>query len=325
MVLVANRIVTIGEDDLTATGQVVITRGDIRASGNEATLASDGEVLDLRRNAVIRNDEYKLAGEAIHAILVEGALEYVQATTEARMVSDRVNVTAPDLQLFFSDERLEQVVARTDALFGEGRARAASPDFSMVADSIDAIFREQRLHEVHAIGSARAESVAANDSADPADLASANEPDGSVAGPEAGVTDPSSLDPELAVLSDWIIGDTIIGYFERPSDAEGADREDPEGAGAGESNLHRLRAIGSAQSLYRLAGESDADAPRADLNFLVGDEIDLELREGRLEVAKVAGLRRGVYLEANPGAQRAPEISNPPLPETMEGAAPDAG
>ncbi len=58
--------------------------------------------LELRQDAVVETDQYRLEGQVIQARLVEGKLKNVHARTRARLAGDNLTVDAPDLQLLFS-------------------------------------------------------------------------------------------------------------------------------------------------------------------------------------------------------------------------------
>jgi lipopolysaccharide export system protein LptA len=317
--LVADRVTMLGEDDLSAFGSVVITRSDLHATSGEARYNSATEELELRQNAIIVSREYELAGEVVQARLVQNSIEFLHARTNTSLMGEELQVTGDDLKIFFVDEQIDRAVAigLTDP---EDRllATAASPTFRLEADSLDAAFEGERLSEVYAIGNARGESI--DSTAAPVALAAVPEPVDPI---EAAAVDSSALPPsgdELApapatLASDWIRGDTIIGYFV-PQVAELANPDDqprvepdlpPTDPDRDEStavDLRRLVAIGAAQSLYRLRAEDDPSGERRTLNFLTGQRIELEMADGELAVAEVVGLQYGMYLEPSNAASR---------------------
>lgn len=342
MVLVADRIEIEGEDDLSAFGSVVVTRSDMRATSGEARFRSADESFELRRQARITTEEYELAAEVVQARLVNDALEHVHARTDASMRGEDLTVEAPEIELFFADEVIRRAVAVAPAGgAGEGgRASAVSRAFRIDADSLDATFVEQRLDEVHAVGSARAESVDTAAVAGAPPVVAANEDEA------AEDTAVSRTRPEI-LASDWIRGDTIIGYFvpvAAPRDTAATQAPDfaedapPVVAGLAEPadeeerpavELNRIVARGSALSFYRLAGERDGPGERNDVNFLVGDIIELDLADGEMQVAQVTGLHRGIYLEALPsgpgGEGPAPDVVPATVPDTVPAPPADDG
>ena len=299
--LTGDRVTIEGDDDLNAVGDVVITRTDLNASAEEAHYNSTTEELELRRDARIVSEEFLLAGDLVRARLIAGSIEEVRSTTNARLEGEDLEVTAPELHLFFAADLLERAVAWSMEEDGE-RANAISETFALVADSIDAGFIEQRVDIVHAIGNARGETIdTLAVEPGPFDFRlPAAEPDTIAPGE---VTAPPGERPGI-LASDWIIGDTITGYF-GPEDvalaaADTAGVAEVAAEGEPEIVLHRLLARGSAQSLYRMTPQGESVSSRPNVNFLVGEEIELELSRGELQVASVEGLQRGLYLEVLP-------------------------
>jgi lipopolysaccharide export system protein LptA len=314
--LVGDRVEMEGSSRLTAFGGVVITRTDLDARGEEVLYDSAAEELELRRSAVIQSEGRELAGETILARLADGRIEYVRSTTAASMESEDLDVAGEDLQLFFVGEALERAVA-VGARDADPRvtATARAEAFELTADSLDARFTEQRLDQVIAIGDARGvtrdSATAAPSPVTPTDTTGT-----------APVSDPVAE----AFASDWIRGDTIIGFF-APTEREIADINavpvDPSREivvqGADQSNevdLERIVAIGSAESVYRLSGTGGQSAERTNLNFLVGQRIELEMGGGEMRVARVEGLQYGIYLEPETTGAEPPAVGDvTPVPE----------
>src|SRR5690606_7892027 len=134
LVVVADRLLILGDDDLSAFDSVVITRTDMRATSAEARYNSTTEDLELRGDAVIVSDDYTLAGEVIQSDLTDGSLEHVHARTRARVEGDDLFVEAPDLQLFFAADTLRRAVAVSPADLEERKqALARSESFQLTA------------------------------------------------------------------------------------------------------------------------------------------------------------------------------------------------
>jgi hypothetical protein len=301
--LIADRVAMIGQDDLSAFGSVEIIQGDLRATSGEARFNNLTEELELRQRANIRSDDYELSGEVVQGRLSDGSLQELHALTDAILQGEDLRVVGHELHLYFEEEALSRAVARGNQEEDGVRARADSRTFRLEADSLDAVFVDERLDQVVAIGDARGEAIDTTSAAPP--VASGD------------MIEPS---PEL-VATDWIRGDTIVGYFVARSDTVTVDQPvvDPERP---QVDLERLVARGEAQSLYRMKPEEANDPKQRNLNFLVGDLIELELIDGELEVARVEGLKYGVYLEAetpNTPVPAAPDPS-PPAPEIAPGA-----
>lgn len=340
--VIADRIEIVGQEEMSAYGAVDIRRDDLIAKAGQAFYDSATEELQLRVGAFVESGEFELEGDAIDVRLAEGAIQYLNARTGAALRGEDLEVTGGNLMLFFENDLLQSVVAVAPPGEGE-RATATSRTFRLQADSLHAMLTDQRLDEVHAIGSAFGETIDTL-AAGPTIVAQAGD---SVL---AEVADSADAMPDV-LASDWIRGDTIIGYFVAADNNDGAangtEPSETLEAEAGDSpdavgepqlglgapvdpdsaqsmpdarqsvELSRLVARGGAQSLYRLAGPDDADGgARRNANFLVGREIELTMTGGELEVARVEGLQYGVYVERVPSQEE-------PGP-TLEEVDPDA-
>lgn len=308
----ADEVTILGRDDLQASGSVVITRTDLLATGERASYSGASGDLSLMGDAAIESGEYDLTGDRILARTTDGALEHVHATDDARLSSEDLNVNAPDLQLFFADSLLQRAVARSGAPGGRAaRPVASSRAFRLEADSIDALVPDQQVEQVVAIGRARGESIDTTVVDRPLAGAPVVEPSDTAAAPLR----PEPVGARALVENDWIRGDTIIGYFAAAKAGldtiapPAPDTLAPDAAAAGapatgvapdegEVVLERIVSRGSALALYRMAPDSGApaDAPRR-LNFLSGSMIELMFAAGELDVARVDGLERGIFLD----------------------------
>jgi lipopolysaccharide export system protein LptA len=331
--LVADRVTMIGEDDLTAIGDVVITRSDFRATSGEARYNTATEDLELRENALIIGDEFELTGEVVQTRVADGEIEYLHSRTNASLRGEEIDVEGSDLQLYFRESLLQRAIARVAR--GEAdRAIARSSTFRIEADSLDATFVDERIEQVVAVGSAFALTMDTTDTASSAPATPGDE--------EFGDEPAAEGSEETVFESDWIRGDTIVGYFEPrpPTEPDPLDATPLESAvepvepvedARPEVELRRLVARGAAQSLYRVASENAANGDTKNLNFLVGAVIELDLADGELQVAHVEGLQVGVYLEADPvpatdgaGADDANEAADPADSGATDVDAPDA-
>ena len=297
----------LGQRAFRASGRVEIVRGATRAWANWAEYDQTHERLVLNGQARIQSDSLELRGEAVEARLEGDRLREVVARVAAHLTGRDLRVEAPELRLFFEEDRLHRLVARAApgawAAPGPGaaQARATARDLLLVADSIDALAPGQRLERAAAVGRAYAERAP-----DPL---------------RAGLPDPASRD--------WLRGDTILAHFTerkatppaaRPTTADGpapatdTTRADP--------MLERLVAIGPegrARALYRVPrrkGEGTRAAPS--VTYTVADRITLQLRNGEVQEAEAQGRIRGIHLEPA-SARTAPR----PAPRPPAGAGPD--
>jgi hypothetical protein len=306
----ADRITTVGERFVTAQGRVIIRGREMNGAADEAFYDADAERMELRRNARATGDRYELTGQYIESNLRDGALSHVLARENARLVNDRLRVTGPQLQLWFEDDLLQRMVSghMASGPAAGGRSVALASGFRMEADSLEAISPGQRMREVHAVGNARGESWDTT----------------RVSGPALDSDDDGAERLQQLALEerDLIFADTIIGYFKQdtaasdpavdlPPDTTVAAVDDdapalatePAGTvtanGDDDPELERMVATGDARSLYRT--RSEREGQKAGINYVTGDQIDLSFLDGEVDVARVRGLKRGLYLDPLPG------------------------
>ncbi len=179
--VIANTVTMRGDSTVFASGEVEITRPDVLAKGDSASLDSRSEFARLMKGPSItaRGDRpFVLTGAVIDLFGRSRMLERVLSRGNAKSVSDDATLTADTLDFRMRDGRLQRVYG-----WGESRSRAANPSYDIAADSLDVRMPEQRLREVHAIGDAYAQSV-----------------------------------PDTTRLHttehDWLRGDTIFAYFD---------------------------------------------------------------------------------------------------------------
>ncbi len=179
--IIANTVTMRGDSTVFASGKVEITRPDVLAKGDSASLDSRSEFARLMRGPSItaRGDRpFVLTGTVIDLYGKARMVERVISKGKARSVSNDATLTADTLDFRMGDGRLQRVYG-----WGESRSRAMNPTYDIVADSLDVRMPEQRLREVHAIGGAYAQSV-----------------------------------PDTTRMHttehDWLRGDTIFAYFD---------------------------------------------------------------------------------------------------------------
>lgn len=324
-----DRVTTVGETFFSASGNVVIRRSDLDASAAEATHDGTAQTLNLRGNARISGERFDLSGETVDATLPQNKLERVVARRDAQLASEKLRVDGPEIQLFFADDLLQRLVTRRlagaptrgagapsgaaaapaagRAGQGEERPLVAATGLLLEADSVEAVLPGQMLERVVAVGRAHGETVD-----------TAGQPRAAT-GPRARMArQPRPAEPGITRDRDWVLGDTITGFFaRRDSAALAAARTAARAAGdtarspEEEVELERVVAKGSARSFYRVREEGEQIAERPGMNYLVAREIELTLQGGELDVADARGLQRGVYLD--------------PTPVNAAGAAPAAG
>ena len=107
----ADMVTSVGDRFMTATGNVVINDNGTRSVAEEAYYDQTNDHVELRRHAEVHNEKYQLFGDFISSDLVNGSLSKVLAQNNARLVSERLTVTGPQLQLFFERDLLQRMVS----------------------------------------------------------------------------------------------------------------------------------------------------------------------------------------------------------------------
>ncbi len=324
----SDQLSTVGDRFVTATGTVLIRSRDVVSRAQEAFYDATTERLELRRDASVDGASYDLFGGFIETDLEGGRVDRVLARTNARLVSEKLTVTAPQIRMSFAGDLLQRLVAgREVGAVNQARSIATASGFRMEADSLEAELPAQKLRLVKAIGRARGE---AWDTAQAAPVRPAPAA-GDSARPAAARADTIRVMGIVLGERDLILADTILGFFVqvdgagRPlaradtasarADTTAVDAAPTVGAAgppttpapaaadtAGEkTELERMLALGSARSVYRMRDRDKPDQPPG-INYLTGDTIDLSFRNGEIDVALVRGLQRGVYLDPTPRA-----------------------
>ncbi|HEU0013057.1 MAG TPA: OstA-like protein [Longimicrobium sp.] len=296
-----DRITTVGEKFVTAEGNVVIEGSDMDAWAEEAHWDATTERMELRRSARARGERYELTADFIETHLPGGALQRVLARGNARLLEERMRITGPQLQLFFQDDLVQRMVSgQVPGAAEKGRSVALARGFRMEADSLEAISPGQKLRQLIAVGTAAGESWDTL----------------RVPGPRPGETDAAreqaGRDSVLALPlgeRDLLFADTIIGFFrERPDTgavAAAAVRDTTRRDTANDAELERMLAMKDARSLYRMRPDEDRPDQKPGINYVIADTIDLTFAAGEVDVARVRGLKRGVYLDPEDPAARA--------------------
>ncbi|HWK89954.1 MAG TPA: hypothetical protein VNP72_08155, partial [Longimicrobium sp.] len=314
-----DRITTVGDKFVTAEGNVVIEGSDMDAWADEAHWDAVAERMELRRNARAKGQRYELTADFIESHLPGGALQRVLARGGARLVEERLRVTGPQLQLFFENDLVQRMVSGQVAGSAErGRSVALARGFRMEADSLDAISPAQKLERLIAVG------TAAGESWDTLRVAGA---------PPNGIDPAREQAARDSVLAlplgerDLLFADTIIGFFREPADsgaAAVAPRDTARRDTARDAELERMLAMKDARSLYRMRPDESRPDQKPGINYVIADTIDLTFAAGEVDVARVRGLKRGVYLDPEEPGERARADSVAAARGTRETGAPGA-
>jgi hypothetical protein len=180
--VVANSLVSDGDNLVYASGNVEVTRPDLIAKSDSAFMDGQREFARLMRTPSVQSKKgtpFTLTGGVIDVYSRNRNLERVVATPTGHVLSQDLELAADSVDLRVRDNQLQRVIA-----WGrKSRATALSPERRVLADSIDAVMPGQRLREVRAIGNAYANSV----------------------------PDSTRI---ISTERDWMRGDTIIAEFD---------------------------------------------------------------------------------------------------------------
>ena len=259
----------IGESEASASGNIEMVRGDVRANAERARFSEASARAVLYEDAVIVGEGFDLAGDSIVAGFELGELKTIHAFERAVASGSRFELQANEILTRLTGDQIDVIWA-----FGEGRSLAGSPQFTLAGDSIEFVFLAGRADSVSAIGTAAAEQRTDSTVMVPGEMA---EPD---------------LD--ISPGASWIAGDTVRAWFE-PDDQLLPEAAVEAGSESGSARIRRLRAVGDARSFYAAVRDStrSLDPSR---NYLLGSEIEINFEAG--EPSTLSGVDAiGVFLE----------------------------
>ncbi|HKP15404.1 MAG TPA: hypothetical protein VJT85_05045 [Gemmatimonadaceae bacterium] len=153
-----NNVWLVGDSVVASSGQVIVVRPELTASGDSLFLDAGSGLLRLMRNPRVNGKKgrpYTLVGQTIDVLTKERKLERVLAKSRAEATSEDLNLKSDTIDLRVVNDSLNRAIA-----WGKSRARAVSASQSIVADSTDVVMPGQRLREMHAVGGAVAEGAA---------------------------------------------------------------------------------------------------------------------------------------------------------------------
>lgn len=189
--LVANTIIGEGESLYVAQGQVQLDRTDLKATGDSAVLDNVKQFSRLMLKPVVESkgkQPFTLRGRVIDVFGRTRRLDRILSIDSASAVSKDLTLTADTVDLRVANNELQQAFA-----FGPGPrlATAVTKERTIFAESLHVDMPGQRIRELHAIGSAFAES------------------------------DPDTTKVKSAER-DWLRGDTIVARFDSLAPADTA-------------------------------------------------------------------------------------------------------
>lgn len=270
--LIANTIVGEGETLFVAHGRVELDRTDLKARGDSAMLDNNRQFSRLMKQPVVESkgaQPFTLKGREIDVYGNSRQLDRVVSKDSASAVNSELTLTADTVDLRIRNDRLDRAYA-----FGAGPdlARAVTSERTMVADSLYVSMPQQRIRELHAVGRAYAES------------------------------DPDTM-RVVTGQRDWLKGDTILALFDTAAVAVNASRDSiarSDSAAARDTAdrpiIRELIARGAASSFYQIPSNK-GEKSQPGLNYVRGEVIRVDFREGEVETVTVRNQAAGMYLE----------------------------
>jgi hypothetical protein len=140
---------------VASSGDVVVVRPELTAVGDSLFLDNGTGILRLMRKPKItgtKGRSFTLLGGTVDLLSRRRKLERVLAKDSAVATSEDLNLRSDTIDMRVTDDLLQRATA-----WGKSRARATSPQQTIVSDSIDVIMPGQRVREMHAVRNAVAE------------------------------------------------------------------------------------------------------------------------------------------------------------------------
>lgn len=261
MVVVADSVFMDGDSLIYGSGQVIITRPDLRATGDSAFIDEGRETMKLWQHPEItgkKDRPFSLTGTIINLYSKDRKLQRVLARSNAVAVSDSMTLTSDTIDLRVKNDVLDRAYA-----WGKSRAKAVSPSQTLLADSLDVLMPNSKVSRVRAVTKAYAEAK----------------------------TDTTRFKPDSGDKHDWLKGDTIVAHFDT------ATAKDTSKA----PKIRQLVATGHASSYYHLAPSDSAERrPAIDYLIARLIRIDFNRQRNGVATVTAVDSVSGVYVEPKP-------------------------
>jgi lipopolysaccharide export system protein LptA len=150
-----NTVWLVSDSVVTSSGQVVVVRPELNASGDSLFLDAGSGLLRMMRNPRVQGSKgrpYTLVGETIDVLTKQRKLDRVLAKNKAEATSQDINLKSDTIDLRIVNDSLNRAIS-----WGTSRSHAVSATQSIISDSTDVRMPGQRLREMHAVGDAIAE------------------------------------------------------------------------------------------------------------------------------------------------------------------------
>lgn len=179
--MIANQVLDVADSMVYAGGDVIISRPDLTATSDSATLDSPREFARLSGRPRIEGKGesiFTLVGKQIDLWSRNRRLERVLSSKEAKATNEDMTLHADSIDLRLVSQKLSKAYA-----WGKSRAQAHATDRDIFADSIHIEMPDQLLRELRAVGTAIAKSR----------------------------TDSTKF---VSTEEDWLRGDTLVAVFD---------------------------------------------------------------------------------------------------------------
>ncbi len=277
----ADRVLTVGDSLIYASGRVVVLRTDVKATSDSAAMDNGQGFARLLRTPMIEGTQSKhpftLRGAIIDLYSANHELQRVVSKQNASAVSQDLHLTSDTIDLRLTARQLSRAYA-----WGPSRAHATTPERDILADSLDVLMPQQRVQEVRSIRKAYATSI------------------------------PDTVHIK-STERDWMKGDTILAQFDTtPPPAKVTAATKPAGSASSAADARRagrpapdtsaepaiktLLARGNARALYQLPPK-DKKSPKPALNYVRGRIITIAFADRQVHTVTVVDSAAGVYLE----------------------------
>ncbi len=277
-VVTADRVFMRHTDRMWASGRVIITRPEMDATADSATLALGDSIGFLIGSPVIvGRDSTRVRPDSVRerphfaGAFADSGVTYrltgrrVRFDLTGRQKVKRVlssgdaDARGPDWHLVSDTLDMavdSSAIQRAQAWGRQHRAFAYSGLNTIEADSLDIQMPRQVMHQVRAYGRSRATSKA----------------------------------DSTWVENDWLSGDSLRATF---AAVDSADRRG--------SRIEHVVAYGTARAYYHTDNQRDPQGERG-INYSRGDRINIAMSEGKVRTVDIVGNVDGVYLEPLPPA-----------------------
>jgi hypothetical protein len=258
MNVVADSVFMDGDSLIYGSGQVIITRPELRATADSAFIDQGKETMKLWQKPELtgkKDRPFTLTGSLIDLFSKNRKLQRVIAREKATAVSDSMTLRSDTIDLRIRNDVLDHAYAWG----AKSRARADSPSQNLLADSLDVTMPNSKVRLVRALRKAYAETR----------------------------VDTTRFKPDPSDRHDWLRGDTIVAHF------DSATAKDTSKA----PNIKQLVASGHASSFYHLA-PSDSGERRPAIDYLIARLITIDFNnQHRVATVTAVDSVSGVYVE----------------------------